>query len=190
VIINNVARANKIELSEADFNKSQEIIVTALQGGKHLTRVELCRILLEKGVPAAQLGGLLIVQRAHADGLICYAAREGKRQLLTLIDDWLPDAKDLPADEALARLTWRYFNGHGPATLEDFAFANVIVIDGEIAGAWKKVSKTKSAEISVNLFMSLDQDRRQQLDATIALYSSFMNLPGRPAIRVQEKGLG
>jgi hypothetical protein len=78
--------------------------------------------LIQKGVPAAKLGGLLIVQRAHADGLVCYAPRKGKKHYLTLLDDWLPDAGDLSYDEALARLTLQYFRGHGPATSEDYAW--------------------------------------------------------------------
>jgi hypothetical protein len=122
MIINNVARANKIDLSEAIFEKSKEIIAASLQGGKQLTRAELCDILQQKGVPAAKLGGLLLVQRAHADGLVCYAPRKGKRHYLTLLDEWLPAARDLPYDEALARLTLQYFRGHGPATAEDFAW--------------------------------------------------------------------
>jgi hypothetical protein len=53
MIINNVARSNGIELNETLFQKSQEIIIAALQGSKQLTRSELCEVLQQKGVPAA-----------------------------------------------------------------------------------------------------------------------------------------
>jgi Winged helix DNA-binding domain len=122
MIINNVARANKITLDEQMFATAEEIIAKALQGGNQLTRVELCRILSEGGLPAIDLSGLLLVQRAHADGLVCYAPRDGNRHLLTLVDEWLPDSRDVPYEEALAKLALQYFTGHGPATISDFGW--------------------------------------------------------------------
>ena len=63
------------------------------------------------------------MQRAHADGLICYAPRQDKRQLLTLIDDWLPDAKKrYRAMKRSPSLPCNIFSGHGPATLEDYVW--------------------------------------------------------------------
>jgi hypothetical protein len=122
MIINNVARANKITLDDRMFATGEEIIAKTLQGGNQLTRVELCCILSERGLPAIDLSGLLLVQRAHADGLVCYAPRDGNRQLLTLVDEWLPESGDVPYEEALGKLALQYFTGHGPATISDFAW--------------------------------------------------------------------
>jgi len=39
-----------------------------------------------------------------------------------LLEEWVPRPIDLAGDEALATLALRYFGGHGPATLHDFAW--------------------------------------------------------------------
>jgi hypothetical protein len=39
-----------------------------------------------------------------------------------LFDEWLPNAKALPRDAALAELALRYFTSHGPATVQDFSW--------------------------------------------------------------------
>lgn len=37
-------------------------------------------------------------------GLICFGARSGKQQTFALVDEWVPTARRLERDEALARL--------------------------------------------------------------------------------------
>jgi hypothetical protein len=56
------------------------------------------------------------------DAVVCSGPRRGKQFTYALLDERAPQAKSLPYDEALAELTQRYFIGHGPATLEDFAW--------------------------------------------------------------------
>lgn len=46
--------------------------------------------------------------------------RAGKQPTFVLIDAWLPPAKPLTRDEALAELARRYFTSHGPATIQDY----------------------------------------------------------------------
>jgi hypothetical protein len=53
-------------------------------------------------------------------GLLCFGARAGKQPTFTLLGEWAPEARSLPREEALARLTLRYFRSHGPATMKDF----------------------------------------------------------------------
>ena len=48
--------------------------------------------------------------------------RSGKQQTFTLLDEWVPTARSLTRDEALAELASRYFASHGPATLQDFVW--------------------------------------------------------------------
>jgi hypothetical protein len=58
---------------------------------------------------------------AH-EGLICFGTREGKQHTFVLLEEWVPKAKRLDRDEALAELARRYFTSHGPATLQDFTW--------------------------------------------------------------------
>ncbi len=45
--------------------------------------------------------------------------REGKQPTFALLDEWVPNARRLDREEALAELALRYFTSHGPATVQD-----------------------------------------------------------------------
>jgi hypothetical protein len=45
----------------------------------------------------------------------------GGEQCFVLMDEWLPAPRRMDADEALAELAGRFFQGHGPATVKDLA---------------------------------------------------------------------
>jgi hypothetical protein len=122
--IDNVRRYQKIDLDEPSFRKSQRVLARELRGGQQLTRAELQAALQGDGLEAATgLGLSLILQRAQADGLVCYGPRRGKQVTFTLIDDWAPGARPpMEAGRALEELARRYFTSHGPATAADFAW--------------------------------------------------------------------
>jgi hypothetical protein len=199
---------------------------------------------------------LLIIQSAHADGLICYGPRIGNLQYLVLIDDWIPVSRELTSDEALARIALQYFTGHGPATLQDFGWwtglrmseaasrlkmvqdelqqlvvnnkvhwmasrtapcddghglwllpnydeytvgyrdreaiirpdfrirkdwsrgdvtlSNVIVLDGEVVGTWKRVTDDNSMRTHARTFRELDQNENELLAKGMDRFISFM----------------
>jgi hypothetical protein len=56
------------------------------------------------------------------DKLICFGERNGKQFTHTLLDEWVPRAKSMKKDEALAMLAERYLSGHAPASLKDFVW--------------------------------------------------------------------
>jgi hypothetical protein len=121
MIIDNISRTEKLGLNESVYARSNEIIANALVGGRQLTRRQLAPLLAKAGLRTdGRL--MLITQRAQTDGVICQAVRRGAEYSLALVDDWVPAGRDLEGDEALAELAWRYFRGHGPATVRDFAW--------------------------------------------------------------------
>ena len=67
-------------------------------------------------------GGLQILGYWAQEGLICLGPRQGKQSTFVLLEEWVPDSRRLEGQEALAELATRYFTGHGPATLQDFAW--------------------------------------------------------------------
>jgi hypothetical protein len=110
----------KFELDDATTLQCHKIIIAALEGGKHLTRVELSKALKANGIASDNLLRVtLIVMRAELDGIICNGPMRGKQFTYALIDEWVPATKPLTRDEALADLTLRYFTAHGPATVQD-----------------------------------------------------------------------
>jgi hypothetical protein len=56
------------------------------------------------------------------EGVICFGPRIGKQQSFVLLDEWIPDSRNIKGDEALAELANRYFISHGPASLQDFVW--------------------------------------------------------------------
>lgn len=109
------------ELDTAVFKQSNRAIAKALTGGRHRTRTELKAVLNRAGVAAdngIRLGHILI--RAELDGVVCSGPRKSNQFTYALLEERVPPGKTLTRDEALAELTRRYFQSHGPACLQDF----------------------------------------------------------------------
>ena len=111
----------KLELDNALFKRSSTALTKALQGGKHLTRVELASALQQAGIDTVgefRMG--YIMMRAELDALVCSGARRGKQFTYALLEGRVPQVKKMDRDEALVELTKRYFTNRGPATMKDF----------------------------------------------------------------------
>lgn len=120
VISGSKGRLKGLEIDDAVLTRSKKIIISALQGGKQLTRQALFQMLDAAKVATTGQRGIHILSQLAMDGTLCFGPRIDKKPTFTLLDEWVPYGKTLPRDEALAELTIRYFTGHGPATIEDF----------------------------------------------------------------------
>jgi hypothetical protein len=87
-----------------------------------MTRDEMYQALERAKISPAGQRGYHLLWRNAQEGLICFGAPRGKHQTFVLLDEWVPPAKPLRRDEALAKLVLRYFASHGPATLKDFVW--------------------------------------------------------------------
>jgi hypothetical protein len=112
----------QLGLDQAMFKKSHAVLKKALQNNQHLTRSEMGPIFEKAGiaVEGLRLGQLLM--HAELDGLICSGARKGKQFSYALLEERAPEARALERGAALAELSKRYFQSHGPATVHDFAW--------------------------------------------------------------------
>lgn len=122
VISRSAGRYRQLELDERTFARSRDVFSRALRGGKSLTRTALYDALEAARIPVKGQRGIHILSRLAQEGLICFAAREGKQHTFALLEEWVPEAKRLERDDALAELACRYFESHGPATLQDFVW--------------------------------------------------------------------
>jgi hypothetical protein len=159
IFIDRIARSNGLDLNENLINRSQDIIATTLHGGNQMTRDDLGAALLENGIQVKGLARLLILQRAQVDGLICYGPRQGRKQVFTLIDEWLPSVPHLEHGEALERLSLQYFKGHGPATLHDFSWWSGLQISEARNGLGMVQSKLHQERIGEQTYWSEDGAR-------------------------------
>lgn len=127
------AMDRQLELDEALFLRSNAVIAKALEGGQQLTRAELGSALAQAGivVEGTRLGH--IVSHAELDAVVCSGPRRGKQFTYALLDERAPQARVLEREEALAELTRRYYTGHGPATVHDFAWwSGLTVTDAKV----------------------------------------------------------
>ena len=249
------SRYRQLELDQDDFDRSRDPVTRALQGGRQLTRDALYEVLEAAGISTTGQRGIHILQRLALDGLLCFAARQGKQPTLALLEEWVPPARMLEREEALAELAGRYFTSHGPATLQDFTwwsgltvadakkgielagveqetvdgqaywlgagapgarpasprawllppydeytvayknrsavldpahsslvsgngiFYPVIVLDGQVAGTWKRAFKKGSVVITLSPFAPLKKKERQAVAEEAERYGAFLGMP-------------
>jgi hypothetical protein len=119
----------KLELTPAVFRRSNAAIAKALDGGRHLTRLEL-RAVLERarlGAISGQRLGHMMMQ-AELDAVVCSGARRGKQFTYALLDERVPAAPARDRDDALLELARRYFTTRGPASVQDFSWWSGLTI--------------------------------------------------------------
>ncbi|HYP25903.1 MAG TPA: winged helix DNA-binding domain-containing protein [Blastocatellia bacterium] len=122
ILANSAALFRQLGLDEAVFTRSKKLFARALRGGRQLRRKAMYEVLEGAGISTAEGRGLHILSHLSQEGFLCFGAREGKQQTFALLDEWVPEARSMARDEALAELARRYFTSHGPATLRDFVW--------------------------------------------------------------------
>jgi Winged helix DNA-binding domain len=117
-------------LDERSQRKSGDLVLQLLEGGEHLTRKEIGVALERQGVSTVGERLAYIVMSAELRGLICSGPMRGAQHTYALLDERVPPGLTYDADEALAELAFRFFAGHGPASLKDFTrWASLTVAD-------------------------------------------------------------
>jgi hypothetical protein len=108
--------------------KAADVMMAALAGGNYLTRKELGAALGAAGIEATGIRLGYLVMYAELEAQICNGPLRGKQQTYALVSERIPPSAALAGDEGLARLAERYFAGHGPATIKDFAWWSSLTI--------------------------------------------------------------
>ncbi len=57
------------------------------------------------------------------------------------------------------------------------ALTAVIVLNGRVAGAWKKATKKEAVEIKLNPFRELDKDEQEAVEKEVERYGRFFGIP-------------
>lgn len=114
-------RDKQLELSDETVRKSNRIIEKALQAGP-VTRDKLVSALEAGGISNYDNRAAHLLMRAELDKVACNAPPLEGKQAYVLFDAWIPPAKPLKKEEALAALAQRYFSTRCPVTLRDFSW--------------------------------------------------------------------
>lgn len=146
------SRYRELELDAATFSKSRKVFTKALKGHNRLSRDEMYQLLEKSGISAAGQRGIHMLGHAAQIGLLCFGPRQGKQQTFVLLDEWLPDAKSLSRDKALAELARRYFQSHAPATAQDFAWWSGLTLTDVKKGMEQIADELSSEEVDGKLY--------------------------------------
>lgn len=122
VVSISAGRMRAFGIDEAVLSESREVVKEVLRGGRLLTRPELYAALDAAGLSTSGGRGLQILWRLALGSHVCLASRRGRQQTFALLDEWVPRGKEFGPAEASEELAARYFTGHGPATVRDFAW--------------------------------------------------------------------
>jgi hypothetical protein len=157
----------KLELDTDVFKRANKALTRALKGGKYLTRSALRTVLNQAGVDAHDsLRVAHILLRAELDGVVCSGPRTGKQFTYALLEERVATANPLTRDEGLAELTRRYFQSHGPATLQDFAWWSGLAVTDVKRGVDSLGRDLESASIEGKVYWTSPVAKR-----TRALYA-------------------
>ncbi len=113
-------------IDDAEVDRAEAAVRTALAGGNRLTRKELFEALELSGVSTAKQRGYHLLVALSLRGVVCQGpvvAREGgptREQYLVLTEEWIREPVT-PADP-LAEFFARFVQSHGPAGARDFAW--------------------------------------------------------------------
>jgi hypothetical protein len=126
----------RLEIDARLLGRARRIVESALGGGSAMTRRELAAELRRRGrIDAAGQRLAQIVMHLELDAVICSGPRRGKQFTYALVDERAPRARPLRRDEALAELSTRYFQSHGPATVHDFSWWSGLTLADARTGA-------------------------------------------------------
>jgi hypothetical protein len=135
------------ELDDAVFTRCHRTISLALQGGNHLTRLELAARLRAAGIVADKLRLAYVMMHAELEGLVCSGPLRGKQHTYALLEERVPPQPTLSRDEALAALVRRFFTGHAPATAKHFVWWSGLTVADANAGL-RMVEQELSRDVS------------------------------------------
>lgn len=117
---------------ESVIERSFDVMRETLRGGRRMTRAQLARLLVDRGIAGDEPAATPLFMRAELDLVLCSGGLDGKAQTYALVDERASALDHFDRDWALAQLTRRYFTSHGPASIADFTWwSNLTVPDAK-----------------------------------------------------------
>ena len=132
VVSSLAARHRQLGLDESGrLDGGLALLADLLQEKHFMTRPELGEAFASRRSPVRggePLGHLLMV--AELQGLVCSGPVKGVHHSYALVDEVVAPARPREPDDAHRELVRRFFSGHGPATVKDFARWSSLTVAG------------------------------------------------------------
>jgi len=152
VIAGAQGRFRQLGMDAATFTKSARVAEQALAGGSVVRRDTLYAMWNAAGIATHESRGLHLLGVLSQRGLLCFGPRDGKQHTFTLLDEWVPAARTLERDAALGELARRYFESHGPATVQDLAWWAGVTLTDARTGLESAKSALERADVGGRAF--------------------------------------
>ncbi|SHF18493.1 winged helix DNA-binding domain-containing protein [Pedobacter caeni] len=120
VMVKSKSRFKELGLSPEVCLKSNQVIEAAFANNKYLSREELYLEMEKNNVSTGKDRLSHLIFFAELEGILCSGIKRDKNQTYAILGDRVPRPAALSRDEALAKLAFKYFSSHCPATLNDF----------------------------------------------------------------------
>jgi hypothetical protein len=128
------SRNRELELTDDIIIRTQSIIEKSLADRSFLTREELANEFTKANIRTDENRLSHILFSAELDGLVCNGPMKGRKITYSLLDEWIPEKREITRSEGLHELAGRYFTSRCPATIEDFIWwSNLSVTEAKIA---------------------------------------------------------
>jgi hypothetical protein len=102
--------------------KSQSTIKKMLEREEFVERDEILNKLIDSKIVENNLQVNHLLTLSEQDGIICSGPEIKNKQTYALLEKRVPWKNIITRDEAICKLTKKYFQSHGPATLQDFVW--------------------------------------------------------------------
>lgn len=150
--------ARRLELDARILTRGIDVIARALRDRQYRTRAELAGRLQRAGLAMTGQRLAHLVMHAELEQVVCSGPRRGRQFTYALIAERAPGAPQVSRDEALATLTRRYFQSHGPATARDFAWWSGLTVADAKRGL--DITKARHEQAGGLTYWTVGRDRR------------------------------
>ena len=127
------SRRKELNVTQENLDHCATILRKELQGKVLLSRPRIFEIFEAAGEQTSNQRGYHILLELAQHGLIFIGPNDGKQPTFGLLDEFVV-SRTHSREESLKTIATRFFTGHAPATLEDFAYwSGLTVVDANKA---------------------------------------------------------
>ena len=147
IVASAAGRHRQLGLDETHFTLAAATAERVLGGGGVLTRAALLSEFASAGIDVDGQRGAHLLLALSARRVIVFGPMQGKTPTFALLDEWVPQPRQLAGDEALAEFVLRYLSSHGPATIRDFAWWSSLTLTDARRGLAAVESQLDALEV-------------------------------------------
>jgi len=107
--VGSAARRTGLGLDQPQLERARELAIEALSGGRQLRRAELIASWDKAGLDPGGQRGVHVLRYLAMTGTLVFGPTAAGEPLVVLLDEWVPQPRDLERDQALCELAVRYF---------------------------------------------------------------------------------